>query len=122
MSLVVLHRLFEQLRRAANAGQRVLDLVREHGGERDHRTRGAAMGELAVHLVGDGPLLQHHDDEVRLLRQHRDMQVDQPVAGIAGRAEVDAIFVDGRAGAAHLLDQGEQGTAERHQVAQQMAP
>ena len=113
-------RLLEQLRRAADAGQRILDLVRQHGGERDHRARGAAMGELAVHLVGDGALLQHHHDVVRLFRQRRDMQIDQPVAGIARRAEIDLVFVDRGAARAHLLDQREQRAAERHQVAQQM--
>ena len=87
-------RLFEQLRGAANAGQRILDLVREHGGERDHRTRRAAMGELAIHLVGDRALLQHHHHKVRLLRQRRDVQIDGAVAGIARRAEIDLVFID----------------------------
>ena len=92
-----LDRLLEQLRGAANARQRVLDLVGEHGGERDHRARRAAVGELAVHLVGDGALLQHHHDVVRPLRERRHMQVDDAVAGIARRAEVDLVFVDGGA-------------------------
>ena len=116
-----LDRLLEQLRRAANAGQRILDLVREHGGKRNHRARGAAMRELAVHLVGDGALLQHHHHVVRPLRQRRDVQIHQPVAGIARRAEIDLVFVDRGAGCANLIDQCEQGTAERHQIAQQMA-
>ena len=104
-AVVVVDRLLEQLRRAADARQRILDLVGQHGGERDHRARRAAMGELAVHLVGDGALLQHHHDVVGLLRQRRDVQIDQPVAGIARRAEVDLVFVDGGAARAHLLDQ-----------------
>ena len=94
----------------------------EHGGERDHRARGAAMRELAIHLVGDRALLQHHHHVVRPLRQRRDVQVDRAVAGIARRAEIDLVFVDRRAARAHLLDEGEQGTAERHQIAQQIAP
>ena len=85
-AVLVAGRLLEQLRRAANAGQRILDLVRQHGRERDHRARGAAMGELAIHLVGDRALLQHDDDMVGPLRQRRDMQVDQALAGIARRA------------------------------------
>ena len=100
--------------------KRILDLVGEHGGERDHRARRAAMRELAIHLVGDGALLQHHHDVVGLFRQRRDVQVDQPVAGIARRAEIDLVFVDRGAALAHLLDQRQQRTAERHQVAQQM--
>ncbi len=121
-AVVVVDRLLEKLRRAADAGQRIFDLVRQHGGKRDHRTRRAAMGELAIHLVGDGALLQHHHDMVRLLGQRRDVKIDQPVARIARRAEIDFVFVDGRAAPAHLLDQREQRAAERHEVAQQMAP
>ncbi len=60
--------LLQKLRRAADARERILDLMRQHGGERDHAARGAAMGELPVHLVGDGALLQHHDDMARAAR------------------------------------------------------
>ena len=120
-AVVVLDRLLEQLRRAANARQRILDLVREHGGERDHRARGAAMRELAIHLVGDAALLQHHHHEIRPLRQRRDMQIHRAVAGIARRAEIHLVLVDRRAACPNLFDQGEQGTAERNEVAQQVA-
>ena len=96
-AVVVVGGLLQQLRRAANAGERILDLVRQHGGERGHRARRAAMGELAVHLVGDGALLQHDHDVVGPLRQRRDMQIDQPFARIARRAEIDLVFVHGGA-------------------------
>ena len=43
-----------------------------------------------------------------------------PLAGIARRAEVDLVFVDGAAALAHLLDQRQQRAAERHEVAQRM--
>ena len=89
-------RLLQQLRRAADAGQRILDLMRQHRGQRDHRARGAAMRELAVHLVGDGALLQHHDDMAGPLGQRRDVQVDLAVAAHARRAEIDLVFVDRR--------------------------
>ena len=72
------------------------------------------MRELAVHLVGNGALLQHHDDVITLLGQRRDVQVDQPITGIARRAEIDFVFVHCRTAPAHLLDQYEQGAAERH--------
>ncbi len=114
--VVVADRLLQQLRRAADARERILDLVGEHGRERGHRARGAAMGELAVHLVGDRALLQHHDHMIRPLRQRRDMQIDQALAGIARRAEIDLVFVDRGAAPAHLLDEREQGAAERHEV------
>ena len=61
--------LLEELRRAADAGQRVLDLVRQHRAERRDRARGAAMGELPVHLVGDGALLEHQHDDVAVLAE-----------------------------------------------------
>ncbi len=116
-AVVVVGGLFKQLRGAANARQRILDLVRQHGGKRDHRTRGAAMGELAVHLVGDGALLQHDHDVVRIFRQRRHVQVDQPFARIARRRQIDFVFVHRRAALAHLLDQRQQRRAERHQLA-----
>ena len=103
-------------------GQRIFDFVREHGGERDDGPGGAAMGELPVHLVGDRTLLQHHDHVVRLFRERRDMQIDGAVARIARSAEIDLVFVHCGSAGAHLVDQSEQGTAERHQVAQRMAP
>ena len=77
-------------------GQRILDLVREHRGERGHRARGAAMGELAVHLVGHGALLQHDDDVARPLRHGRDMQIDDAITRQSRRAEIDLVFVDRR--------------------------
>ena len=80
------------------------------------------MGELAVHLVGDGALLQHDDDVVRPLGNRRDMQVDQVLAGIARRAEVYLVLIDRGAARTHLIDQREQRAAERHQFAQHMAP
>ena len=67
-SVLVADRLLQQLRGAADARERVLDLVRQHGGERRHRARGAAVRQLAVDLVGDGALLQHHDDVIGPLR------------------------------------------------------
>ena len=85
----------------------------EHGGKRNHRTRRTTMRELTVHFVGDRALLQHHDDVIRLLRQRRNMQINQPVAGVARRAEVNLVFVHGGAALAYLFDQHQQRAAER---------
>ncbi len=80
-AVVVGGRLFQQLRRAADAGQRILDLVRQHRRQRADRARRAPMGELAVHLVGDGALLQHHHDMVqRAPAAARDVKIDKPLA------------------------------------------
>ena len=62
------------------------------------------MGQLAVHLVGDGALLQHQHDVVGIFRQRRDVQIDQAFARIARRRQIDLVFVDGRAAPAHLVD------------------
>jgi hypothetical protein len=114
-------RLLQKLRRAANAGQRILDLMRQHRRKRGDGARSAAMGELAVHLVGDGALLHHHHDMAGLFGHRRNMQIDQLVDADARRAEIDLVFVDGRADTADLLDQFEHGTAERHQLLQRLS-
>ena len=114
-------RLLQQLRRAADAGQRILDFMRQHRGQRDHRTRGASMGQLPVHLVGDGALLQHHDDMAGPLGQRRDVQIDLAIAADPRRAQIDLVLVDRRAAAAHLIDQRQQRAAERHQFLQRLA-
>jgi len=59
-AVVIAGGLFEQLSRAADAGQRVLDLVRQAWRRVRSRACCAAVGELTIHLVGDGALLQHH--------------------------------------------------------------
>ena len=78
------------------------------------------MRQLPVHLVGDGALLQHHDDMAGPLGQRRDVQIDLAVAADARRAEIDLVFVDRRAARSHLVDQRQQRTAERHQVLQRL--
>ena len=55
---------FQKLRRAADAGKRVLDLVRQHGGKPGHRARRAAMRELAVDLLRHRAR-QEHDRDMR---------------------------------------------------------
>jgi hypothetical protein len=80
------------------------------------------MGELAIHLVGDGALLQHHDDMAGTLGERRNVQIDLAIAADARRAEIDLVLVDRRARGAHLIDQRQQGAAERHQLLQRLAP
>jgi hypothetical protein len=75
--------LLEELRGAADARQRVLDLVGEHGAERRHRAGGAAMGELAVHLVGDGALLEHQHDGVAGIAEGGGEDVDDALGADA---------------------------------------
>ena len=76
------------------------------------------MRELAVHLVGDRALLQHDNHIAGLFGNRRDMQVDQPLARHARCTEVDLVFVDCCAAAADLIDQREQRSSERDEIAQ----
>ena len=99
---------FQQLRRAANARQRVLDLVRQHGGQTGDRARRAAMRHLAVDLVGHRAFLEHDDDRAGQFGHRRDIEVDDPFDAEARRGDVDAVFVDRRAALAHLVDQSQQ--------------
>src|SRR6185437_9284368 len=104
-AILIASGLLEKLGGAANAGKWVLDLVRKHGGERDHRARRTAMGKLPVHLIGNGALLEHHHHMTGILGQWSDMQIDQPFSGIAWGREIDFVFVHRRAAEAYLLDQ-----------------
>jgi hypothetical protein len=113
--------LFEKLRRTANAGERVLDLVREHGRKRNHRARRAAMGQLPIHLVSDGALLDHHHHVSGPFRQGRDMQVDLTIPADPRRAEIDPELVYGRTAVANLIDQGQERTAEWDKLLQWLA-
>ncbi len=61
--------LLQELSRAADARQRVLDLVREHRGEARRRAGGGAMRELALDHDRHVALLQHQHDEARADRQ-----------------------------------------------------
>ena len=49
---------FDQLRGAADAGQRILDFVRQHRRHAVHRAHRAAMQQLAVDALRQAALLQ----------------------------------------------------------------
>ena len=95
--VVVADRLLQQLGGAADARQRVLDLVGEHGGQAGDRAGGTAMGELPVDLVGHGAFLQHDDGAGLAVDQRRGMDVDDALRADARRGNVDPIAVDRRA-------------------------
>ena len=59
--------LLEQLRRPANTGQRVFDLVRQHCRHRRDRSGGIAVGQLTIELVDHRALVQReHQRDPRL--------------------------------------------------------
>ncbi len=80
------------------------------------------MRQLPVHLVGDGAFLQHHDDMTGPLGKRRDMKVHLAIAADPRRAQIHLVLIDRRAAQAHLIDQRQQRTAERHQFLQRLAP
>ena len=117
-AILVAQPAFQQLRGAADARQRVLDLVREHRRQAGHRAGGAAMRHLAVDLVGHRAFLEHHDDRAGQLGDRSDIEIDDLLLADARRGNVDAIFVDRRLALAHLVDQRQQRAAERHEARQ----
>ena len=112
---------FEQLRRAPDAGERVLDLVREHGGEAGDGARGAAMGELALDHLRHAALLEHDQHASRHLGDRTAVEIDELRRLEAERAEIDAIFVDRGAVSLHLLDESDQRAAEGDDVGESAA-
>jgi hypothetical protein len=46
---------------------------------------------LPIHFVGDGALLQHHDDVARLLRERGDMKIDLAIATDPRLCQIDRI-------------------------------
>ena len=112
---------FEQLRRAPDAGERVLDLMREHGGETGDRARGAAMGELTLDHLRHAALLQHDQHAPGHLGERSAVEIDELRRLEAERAEIDAIFVDRGAVPLHLLDQRDQRAAEGDDVGESAA-
>ena len=113
-------RLLEQLRRAANARQRILDLVRQHRRQRDDRARRAAVGQLPVHLVGNGAFLKHHHDVAGPLADGRDVKIDLPVAAIRGVPRSTLYSLTGEPEERTWSIKASKRAAERHQLFQRM--
>ncbi len=80
------------------------------------------MRELAVHLIGDRALLQHHHDLTRLLRHRRDVQIDDAFTRHARRREINLVLVDRGTTTPHLVDQRQQRAAEWNHIPQGVAP
>ena len=69
--IIVGDRTFEQLSSAANAGERVLDLMRQHRRKASDRPRRTAMRHLPVDLVGHRAFLEHDDHRAGNLGDRR---------------------------------------------------
>src|SRR5262245_30094739 len=107
---------FDQLRRASDAGERILDLVGEHGGKTRDGPRRAAMGQLALDHLRHAALLDHDEYAPRQFGDWAAVKIDEPRRVEAKRAQLDAVFVDGRAVPLHLFDESDQRTAEGNDI------
>ena len=107
----------QQLRRAANAGQRVLHLMRQDRRHAGDAARGAAERELAIERAGGRGVLQHQQHRAGFLRQRRALHghalLVQPRA-----VHRQVVVGDRRVALADLLDQQEQRVVLGNQVAQ----
>ena len=109
-------RLFQQLRRAANAGQRILDLMRQHRRHAVHRTHRAARHQLAIHALGQAAFLQGDHQRAFRLGQRRHRHIGDAFAMPRG-GKIDIAFGGGGIAFPRLDDQLEQRAVERQQVA-----
>ncbi|GBD41929.1 hypothetical protein HRbin39_01316 [bacterium HR39] len=118
------HHLLEQLRRAADAGERVLDLVGEQHGECGEGAARAGVHQMAVHPLRHRPRQQQDHHLARRVGNGRDVDVEGGVEAAAGG--------DGESALAHRLvaaagagEEGEEGRIPGQQLAegatQQMA-
>ena len=105
----------EQLRGAADPRQRVLDLMRQSGGEARHGARAAPIDQLVIEPARDRARVQHHEDVTRHLGHGRDMQIDQARRTTIER-QIDAVVRHAVPFLLHAPDQIEQWAVEWQQV------
>ena len=110
------HRLLEQLRRAADAGQRVLDLVRQHRRHRGDRAGGVAVGHLAVDACGRSTARCSDTATSPSLSPIGDSRSAQKRLPMRGELERHAVFGDRAAARQHLLEQREERRVVRHEI------
>ena len=110
--VVIRHGAFEKLGRAADTGQRILDLVRQHRGQTGHGTGGGAVRQLPVDLVGHGAFLEDDDDRTGFGHDRGDVEIHQLVLPQTRRRQINPVFVDRRTTLTHLIDERKQRRTE----------
>ena len=63
------------------------------------------MRELALDHLGHGALLQHQHDEPGMIGHRACEHIDEFLHAATRQANLDAVFIDGGAGAPHLPHQ-----------------
>ena len=109
--------LLQKLGRTAYPGQRVFDLMREHRGHCGNRPGGVAVGELAVDLVDDRPLVQGQNQLLAGVACERRLDRDNPAAKTRP-VKRDIIFRHRVADPPDPLDQRQQRAMRGHQAGQ----
>jgi hypothetical protein len=105
----------KKLGRAADARERVLDLVRQHGRHGGYRARRVAVDKLVVDLARDRALLDRDHDALARLAHGRDRDRDE-VRADARALEREAVLGHRVAVAADLLDQAEHRAVRRQEL------
>ena len=118
--LVVEESLFQQLRRAANAGERILDLMRENGRHAVQRADGAAMGKLPIQALRKAPLLQRHKHRAVGLGDRRDDHVRHALA-VPRCRKVDIVLADRGTALARLGDHLDERAGKGRDVREPLA-
>ena len=110
----------QQLRRAADPRERVLDLVRQGRAQPGDRARAAAVRQLPVQPLRHRAGVQHDQVIAALLVERRHVQVDQ-MRFAAAEQQLDAVVGHAVAALADPADQIEQRAVERQQLGQRPA-
>ena len=110
----------QQLGGAPDPRKRVLDLMRQHGREARYRARRGPVRKLPLDHLRHRTLLQHQHDQAGMVGHGAGEDVDQFLHAAAWQADVDAVFVDGSAGAPDLSDQCRQRARECDDVGQRL--
>ena len=119
-ALVRRQRFFQQLRRAANAGQRILDFMRQHRRHAVHRAHRAPRHQLPVHALRQAAFLQGHHQRAFRLGQRRHRHIGDAFA-MPRRGQIDIALGGGGIALPRLGDQLEQRAVERQQIVDESA-
>ena len=117
LAVAFLRRLFQQLGGAADAGKRVLHLMRQHRRHGRGAARRAAEVELPVELLRRGAVLERQHHRAGQFRQRRAMGGHvRPVQ--AGAFQDQVVVGDRRLRDPYLPEQREEAAVRRQQVVQ----
>ena len=115
--VVLADRRLQELGGAADAGERVLHLVRQRRGEARHRAGRAPVRDLLVEPARHRAGVQHHEHVLRQLGHRAEMAVDADHLA-AGQRQLDAIVGDRGARRLYLADERHYRRVRRHELAQ----